>query len=57
MGLGMALRVILSFLSVGLHEALASMGDRSRMFYDCVKDCLAENCSGKISSILFFKNT
>nr|SVE80146.1 EOG090X0702 [Daphnia magna] len=29
-----------------LKSVLASTGDRSQMFYSCLQDCLAQNCSG-----------
>nr|SVE78888.1 EOG090X0702 [Daphnia lumholtzi] len=30
-------------------SVLASTGDRSQMFYSCLQDCLAQNCSGSVT--------
>ncbi|XP_032785363.2 post-GPI attachment to proteins factor 3 isoform X2 [Daphnia magna] len=38
-----AITVVFFFI---LKSVLASTGDRSQMFYSCLQDCLAQNCSG-----------
>ena len=37
--------VVFSFVN---KNVFGSTGDRSQMFYTCVQDCLAKNCSGKM---------
>jgi hypothetical protein len=42
-------RVLTIFGILCVHHVkniLASTGDRSQMFYTCLQNCLAENCSG-----------
>lgn len=41
-----AITVVFFFI---LKSVLASTGDRSQMFYSCLQDCLAQNCSGSVT--------
>ncbi len=41
--------VIFSFV---IKNVFGSTGDRSQMFYSCVKDCVEKNCSGNITTLL-----
>lgn len=43
--------VIFSFV---VKNVFGSTGDRSQMFYSCVKDCVEKNCSGNITTIAVF---
>ena len=48
---GMVLTLLFSVL---IKCISGSTGDRSQMFYTCLQNCLAENCSGNSFSFNFY---